>query len=218
MISDLSQIVYEYYKPATFEQIYKYIKIKYNIKKTKKIHKLVAKNLVKNNYNYSLVKTCNDIINDDRVYLINLTFDNIYYFNNPKCKNVIYYGTIKYVDVKWLYNNNCIKNVSFNFPNLEKIYNIWITKCSNIENIIFNLPKLRKVSYYWLYNAKSLRELEIILPKLEYVDKEWLSECNKLENLLINTPLLNNIGKNFLFNCDFQLNEFKNFFLKHKNI
>jgi hypothetical protein len=197
LINDISLIVNEYYKPATFLQIFDYIKNKSNITK---ILDLTAKNLEENNYNYKIVNTIYDIINDEKVYLINLTFENIYDFNNPKCKNIIYYGTIKYIDTIWLYNNNCVESVSFNFPYLEKIYNIWMTKCYNLINIDFNLPNLRKISYYWLYNAKSLQELEINLPKLEYVGKEFLLDCDKLTKLLINTPLLKNINNNFFIN------------------
>lgn len=198
LIKDISLIVNEYYRPATFLEIFNYIKNKYNITDFDKIHDLTAKNLEENNYNYKIVNTIYDIINDEKVYLINLTFDNIYDFNNPKCKNIIYYGTIKYVDTLWLHNNNYIKSVSFNFPNLKKIYNLWMTKCYNLIDINFNLPNLRKISYYWLYNAKSLKELEINLPKLEYVGKQCLSDCDKLTNLLINTPLLSNIEKKFI--------------------
>jgi hypothetical protein len=142
LINDISLIVNEYYKPATFLQIFDYIKNKSNITK---ILDLTAKNLEENNYNYKIVNTIYDIINDEKVYLINLTFENIYDFNNPKCKNIIYFGSLKYIDSLWLYNNQYIEDVSFNFYKLKYIYTLWMTNCSNLKKVDFNLPKLEYV-------------------------------------------------------------------------
>lgn len=145
IISDLALIIYNYYKPLTFQQTCNFIKDKYNITDFDKLNELTAKSLEENNYNYILVKNPSDIINDDRVYIINLTIFNIYNFNNPKCKNIIYFGSLKYIDSLWLYNNQYIENVSFNFYKLKYIYTLWMTNCSNLKKVDFNLPKLEYV-------------------------------------------------------------------------